>query len=292
MQARSQIGNSGKPTGSEECTMNESDQQIITKLLNGWTLKTLMEPDILSDPDELPHVENLTLKAVIIKNSIFWGLTLHQHLSISSKDYFLATGRSPYMNTFLYSNFGDKSFFANIMEEISTRQVMLNLAPLSRYKSHNWVLVRDYKLIYETDGDCAPKDEVESAIRNNDELKCAFLSQDGFWHINNVHIPYFVLKTGKVYIQTEPFRLPIIFFTEDWMEYVQREKMGLLEKMDATGTRGGLRFESPVAHAQYIIDLDGYFSDMASQSDRRWIRTKKIRIFKRRMPADVEKAFY
>lgn len=271
--------------------MGQSDREIIQKLLNGWTLKTLMEPDIISDPNELPHLENLTLRAVVIKDDIFWGYTLHHHLSITSIDYFLPSCQPPCLNSFLYSNFGEKNFFCNVVENLVDHQFTQSIAPLSRYRFHQWILVRDYEEIYDLKG-LNSKAPVEDAIRKNDDLKCAFLTEDNFWHINNVHIPYFVYKTGKAYFQTEPFKMQPIFFSEDWIESVRADKDALLQRMEINGLKGALKFESPVAHAQYVIDLDGYFTDMDSQLKKQWAKIAELKVFKRRLPEGTERISY
>jgi len=50
--------------------INQADKDIIEKLLNGWTLKTLMKPDASIETNGLAHLENLTLRNIIAREPI------------------------------------------------------------------------------------------------------------------------------------------------------------------------------------------------------------------------------
>ncbi len=268
--------------------MSREDKEMIDKLLDGWTLKTLMEPDDAIASNGGFHLENLSLKAVIVKGDIFWGYTLHQHLGISSRDYFL--NGPPLIYSFLYTNFSRKRFFSFLTTDLAGRGSGQRLAPISRYRSHRWVMVRDYEKIFDS-GEDTGKDGVVAAVAGNDDLKCAFRDADGYWHIGNIHIPYHVYDTRKIYLQTEPFKMQPLLLSDEWIRMMEDRGDDFSAAMTggAASEQKVMVLEGPVTHAQYVIDVDGCFTDLESQTRRVWHEAPQIRIFKRRMPADTEK---
>ena len=267
--------------------INQTDRDIIEKLLHGWTLKTLMEPDSSIETNGLAHLENLTLKNVIVKDDTFWGYTSHHHLSISSTDYFLQGGTFRIIS-FLYSNFGGKRFLSTVSEKMDTHEYFQGMLSLSRYKSHHWVLINDYEEIFSSIAQ-SPKSLVQDAIRNNEELKCAFRKDTGHWYICNIHIPYFVYQTGKVYLQSEPAKIQPAFLHDDFVKMMGERSEKLAEQIKE---KGGISVDGPLEHAQYVIDLDGYYTDMESQFKREWLQATDIKVFKRRLPKETEKIQY
>jgi hypothetical protein len=271
--------------------MSQSDRDIIEKLLNGWTLKTLMEPDSDIASNGPSHLENLTLQGVILKENIFWGYTLHHHLNISSIDYFLLGGDFK-IGTFLYTNMGGKEFFSYVMEDMVTNSYQQILFPISRYYSHRWVLVDDYVEIFSSRQDDG-KEKVREAIRRNDDLKCAFLDDDDYTHISQIHIPYFVYDSGKIYLQSEALKMQPMLLSPQWIEMVQSDGQIIKAiRVEKGGERRGVVLDGPVAHAQSVIDLDGFYTDMGSQLKRNWLQAKEIKVFKRKLPEDVKKIVF
>ncbi len=266
---------------------NETDKDIIEKLLNGWTLKTLMEPDSSIETNGLAHLENLTLRNIIVKDNIFWGYTSHHHLSISSTDYFLQGGAFRIIS-FLYSNFGGKRFLSTVSEEMNTHEYFQGMLSLSRYKFHHWILVNDHEEIFSSMAQSS-KALAQDAIRNNEELKCAFRKSTGHWYICNIHIPYFVYQTDKVYLQSEPAKIQPAFLHDDFIQTMEERGEALASQIKENG---GIVVDGPLEHAQYVIDLDGYYTDMRSQFKKEWLKATDIKVFKRKLPKGTEKIQY
>jgi hypothetical protein len=266
--------------------MTSKDREIIENLLNGWTLKTLMEPDPAVETNGPAHLECLKLHSVIVKGGIFWGTTLHHHLSISSIDYLLSDGKA-FLVTFLYSNIGGKRFLSSISENLTTHEIRQFLLPLSRYSSHHWVLIDDYEVIFDLHAGCSIS-TVQNAIRNNDDIKFAFLDHGDYWRICNVHIPYYVYETNKIYLQSEPFKIQHAFHDDQFVDFFAHKGQDIAD----TIIGGRMDIQGHIMHEQYIIDLDGCYTDMASQLKRNWLQAKEIKVFKRKLPEDVKKIVF
>ncbi|MFB3924415.1 MAG: hypothetical protein ACE14T_00045 [Syntrophales bacterium] len=255
----------------------EMNDEITAKLVNGWSLKTLMEPDPAISSNGKAHLESLDLRYVEVKNNLFWGYTLHQHLSISSEDYSLLLG-APLQITFLYSNLCGKRFFFLIKSRIDENRYYPVVLPLSRYRSHRWVLIDDYEEIF--DSNTADLNAVATAIRQNQDLKCAFMDGQGTWRIGHVHIPYLIHDENRIYFQTEPCKTMPGLLAENWTgmdDDTADELLGRLYRTDILG--GGADMTMPVVHTQFVIDLKGC---MCSELQRSWFQAENLKVFKRK----------
>ena len=271
--------------------MNQPDKEIIEKLLSGWTLKMILESEAL-ETNGGRRLENIALGGIFVKDYIFWAYSSHHHLALSSTDYNLPEGKL-IRGTFLFSNFGQSRFLSCISEHMDSHHMVQELLPLSRYKLNRWLLIENFEEIYNS-SHSKNVEPVKDAIRNNDNLKCAFLDQDCYWHICNIHIPYFIYAEGKIYFQTEPFKFQPAFLSEQWIDRTEKEGESMLHQLLNRGTilGGGAYVEGPISHAQYVIDLDGRFTDMASQRNRTWLEAREIRIFREQLPIGVEQMIY
>ena len=262
-----------------------ADREIIEKLLNGWTLKTLMEPDPEIITNGPAHLENLTLKIVFVKDGHFWGHTLHQHLNIMG-DYFVPE-ECVAIVSFLYSNIGNKKYFSIIAERIAERIYTQSIGYCSRYKSHKWVLLDDYEEIFDL-SDPNAKTQVRDAILNGDDFKCALLDEKDYWHICTIHRPHFVYDGCKVYLQSDPFKMQPAFLTEEWIKMVEEEDRSL----SMIDPLNGAIIEGTVIDEQYVIDLDGLYTDYNSRMNKLWQKTKMVKVFKKKLKENTRMIIY
>ena len=266
--------------------MNRNDGDIIEKLLEGWTLKTLMEPDASIPSNGEAHLETMALRGIIVKGDVFWAHSLHHHLAISSTDYFHVEG-PPTVITFFYTNLGGKKLFSLMMEDLSQHRWAQRLFPSNRYREHRWVLMNDFGTIFSSP-ESADKKNVSEAVGACRDLKCAFLDGDGYWHIAEVHLPYVVHRNRKIYLQTVPFKMQPAFLSDAFVRAMDENAEAFAAELQG----GQASIEEPVAHAQYVLDLDGYYTDLASSMKRRWLRAESIRVFCRRDAADMKRMAY
>ena len=266
--------------------MSQNDGILIDHLLEGWTLKTLMEPDSSIPSNGDSHLETMALRGIIIKGRTFWAYSLHHHLAISSTDYFHVEG-PPTAITFLYTNLGQKKIFSLIMEDIAQHRWAQRLFPLNRYREHRWVLLSDFEEIFAS-SKSSDKENVSAAVAECRDLKCAFLDRDGYWHIAEVHLPYVVRENHKIYFQTVPFKMQPALLSDDFIRAMEDNACGFAAKLDG----GQASIEGPVTHAQYVIDLDGFFTDLSSSMKRQWRHAEAIKIFCRKEAADVKRSFF
>ncbi len=266
--------------------MGQEDKEMIDKLLHGWTLKTLMEPDSQIPSNGEAHLETMALRGIIIKDDTFWAYSLHHHLAISSTDYFHVEG-PPTAITFLYTNLGQKKIFSLIMEDIAQHRWAQRIFPTSRYRQHRWVLANDFEEIFAS-SNSPDKEEVYRRISECRDLKCAFLDPDGYWHVAEVHLPYVLCGHHKVYLQTIPFKMQPALLSDDFVRAMGKNAGAFA----ATLQGGQATIEGTVTHAQYVLDLDGFYTDLSSSMKRQWLRAESIRIFCRKDAADIERAVF
>jgi len=266
--------------------MSQEDNDIVEKLLGGWTLKTLMKPDSAIPSNGDAHLESMALRGILIKDGIFWAYSLHHHLGISSTDYFHVAG-PPTAMTFLYTNLGRKKIFSLIMEDLSDHRWAQRLFPTNRYQEHRWVLLNDFEEIFAS-SKSVDKRNVAEAVEKSQDLKCAFLDADGYWHIAEVHLPYVVQRNHKIYLQTVPFKMQPALLTGHFIRAMEENADGFASKLQG----GQASIEGPVTHAQYVIDLDGFYTDLTSSMKRQWLRAECVKIFCRKDAADSKRVVF
>jgi hypothetical protein len=101
-------------------------------------------------------------------------------------------------------------------------------------------------------------------------------------------LPYVVRRNQKIYLQTVPFKIQPALLTEDFVRAME-------ENADAFAARlqgGQASIEGPVTHAQYVIDVDGFYTDLTSSMKRQWLRAECIKIFSRKDAADSKRMVF
>jgi hypothetical protein len=234
----------------------------------------------------LVNSRNVVTVKLLNAIGVDYAIGYARHLGISSTDYFHVAG-PPTAMTFLYTNLGRKRIFSLMMEDLSNNRWAQRLFPTNRYRVHRWVLLNDFEEIFASSGSIDKKN-VAAAVEKSRDLKCAFLDGDGYWHIAEVHLPYVVRRNQKIYLQTVPFKIQPALLTEDFVRAME-------ENADAFAARlqgGQASIEGPVTHAQYVIDVDGFYTDLTSSMKRQWLRAECIKIFSRKDAADSKRMVF
>jgi len=250
----------------------KNGKHIPEMLLQGWSMGLCLEVREEHYPGE-SRLEWTPLRAGFVQKESFWAYSLHHNLENAGGLYL--------RSTLAFGEIAGIRFLSRIRENtvtLATDQLLMSPQSLSL----EIVMTDNYEEIYGGAEKYAGR--VREAVAENANLKCAFLDGDGFWHICHLHIPYALYDSGKIYFQTEPFKFQPVLLSREWRERIGPEMEALARRSPAiTGMR------TNVSHAQYVIDLAGRFTDMASQIQRTWHDCGEIRIFKEKLPANTER---
>ncbi|MDD2671169.1 MAG: hypothetical protein PHG91_00580 [Syntrophales bacterium] len=248
--------------------MKTNGQSISDMLLKGMSMKLCFR---MGESQEW-----LPIHGVFVKDRSFWAHSMHHLLEYSDG--------VPLRITTVLADTGETRFASSIRENLGSHKIDQLIISLPA-RSVDLILVDDYEEIYQSgEGDA---EAVRKAIAVNADLKCAFLDKDGFWHICRTHIPYAQSDSGKIYFQTAPFKFQPVFLTEEW----RKQAAGQMESI-RTNHQGIAVINTAVSHAQYMVDLDGRYTDMTSQMNKSWRDSVAIRIFRQKTRRDISRAIY
>ena len=199
-----------------------TDEEIIQGILDGCSLRTFMVPDhaITYHPE---HMESYDLPHVIINGSYFWGKSEIGHL-------LHVPGDAPYaLNAYCYTNSAD------IFCAIRPDDGLVAFMRMDRYKVHEWKLVRNYKLVWDSAGD-QPLEAVARDIEACAKFRIAMLDSEGNWNVHPVDLPMYEKDSGRFQLKTVWDRYPAVFrqatFPEDAITIVhntEREMVATVE---------------------------------------------------------------
>jgi len=259
----------------------QTEGETAGRLLNGWTLKTLMEPDPGIETNGEAHLETLTLKAVIVRGNHFWGSTLMQHLNVMGD--FLVPGFVSLL-CFQYNSLDNKKYFSLISENLADHSCFQRIGHLTRYRSHKWTLIDDYEVILDSEK-TPEKEMVRRSVRNGEDLKISILDEAGCWFICGVNRVCLVGSGERICMEADPFTFQPEFISEDWIDKVLRRDKDLENIHPVEGAL----IEGEVVHEQFVLDLDGYYTDARSRAEGYRKEPKRFKVFRKRLPANVRK---
>ncbi|MFB3924410.1 MAG: hypothetical protein ACE14T_00020 [Syntrophales bacterium] len=174
-----------------------NSEELVAKLLDGASLKTVMIPDVSIESNRPKHLECFQLPHIIIKGNLFWGMSRNAHCH-----HLLGAFVSPYGSSFIYGNSPDRVFFSfNLLPEGLTGM------PLERYEFHRFVCHRNYELVWDSQSQSSA-DNVRACTEEGKAIKIAMLDEDNIWNIHPVDLPMFHVETGGFLIKTELFPYP------------------------------------------------------------------------------------
>ena len=175
-----------------------TDKEIIQGILEGCSLRTFMVPDPAMPSNYPKHKESYDLPHVIINGAHFWGKAAHGCL-------LHIPGEPPYgLNAYCYTNSAD------IFCAISPDNDRVALMRKDRYKTHEWKLVRNYKLVWDSSGD-QPAEVVASVIDACAKFKIALLDSEGILNVHPVDLPMYETESGRFQLKTVRDGYPIVF---------------------------------------------------------------------------------
>ena len=79
-----------------------------------------------------------------------------------------------------------------------------------RYKTHEWKLIRNFRLIWDSD-DNQPADIVASEIEACAKFRIAMLDCEGIWNVHPVDLPMYEKESGQFQLKTVWGSYPMFF---------------------------------------------------------------------------------
>jgi hypothetical protein len=164
-------------------------EEIIRKVLDGYSLSTFMVPDPAIPNNAPRHSETYDLPYVVIKDRHFWAMSESRHLLI-------ADGMPIANVSFCYTSAGD--IFCSYRTEI---ELGLHVMPKSRYEVHEWRLRRNYRMIWDSD-DGPPASVLGDEIEQGSKFTIAILDAEDIWNVHLVDLPMYYAETGAFELKT------------------------------------------------------------------------------------------
>lgn len=247
-----------------------NDREIIEKILEGSSLRTVMVPDPALTSNRPEHVESYDLPHIVINGGTFWGKTRNTHL------FHVRGERIAGCAAFCYTNAGENFFGLSLPSN--------NLVAFSRhrYKDYRWILVKNYRLIWDSQGTRSPeivREEIDSASK----LRIAMLDSEDVWNIHPVDLPMFELEPGVFRLKTEHDFYPSFCRqpnSADVLVGLMREAVGDLTQK----TREmNVQFAVPVFCAFYSASSEGVYYNYYDIPRNTQQRYKRLKVFSDRV---------
>ena len=231
-----------------------TDEEIIKGILEGCSLRTFMVPDPAIPSNHPEHIESFDLSHVIIDGNHFWGKANAGHL------HYLPGKRQMELIAYCYSN--SVNFFC----AYNPKENMVSVMRKDRYKSHEWRLIRNYKLIWDSDGDRSTETvawEIEACAK----FKIVMLDSEGIWNVHPVDLPMYEKDSGQFQLKTVWDSYPSFFRNTPRLDnLIDRNQE--FRRVTANSINAKLSFTSPIFECFYSLFPDGtYFNYYDIQRD-------------------------
>ena len=178
------------------------NEEIIRRVLDGYSLSTFMVPDPTFPSNAPRHSETYDLPRVVINGQDFWAMSETRHLSI-------ADGTAFPNVSFCYTSAGDIfcSYGAGF-------EGGLYVMPKSRYEIHERRLRRNYGLIWDSD-DGTPASVLGDEIERGSKFTIAMLDTEDIWNVHPVDLPMYYAATEPFELKTASDQYPQVFRDPD-----------------------------------------------------------------------------
>ena len=216
-----------------------TDEEIVQGILDGCSLRTFMVPDPAL-PRNLPeYAESYDLPHVVIKGEHFWGKSFTGHL-------FHLLGEAPKsLNAFCYTN------SAELLCSYNPKSKLIVLMRTDQYKTLDWRLIRNYRLIWDSDGDRSTE-SVASEIKAGAKFRIAMLDSEGMWNVHPVGQPMYEKESGRFQLKTVRDGYPMFFRHESLPD-------GMIEKVQGIDRDVIAYFHPPIFECFYSVFPDGTY---------------------------------
>ena len=207
-----------------------NDDQIIEKLINGYSLYTYMIPDDTIPTNRPLHAEGFYLPHGLLIGNMFWGMSRSVHVADT-----VSQGTPSLMWNFCYTN-----GFGGIFCSYSLRSKSVTFMQLSRYKSHEFIIKNNWELIWDSKfKETYPCSRLHDVIRSGVQLKVAMCDAEGIWNLHPVDLPLYSIDKERFRLKTEYFEYPTLFRTPQAVEYLIQRYNGYFNRKTKSNAEGG-----------------------------------------------------
>ena len=253
-----------------------TDDEVIARILDGSSLRTLMEPDPALPTNRPEHVETYDLPHVVIDGDCFWGKSETVHLFHTHGDAernLIPGDPRKGLAAFYYTNTGDL-FFSYTLD-----QDRLSTIVRSRYRKHDWVLRRTHTLVWDSEDGSGEAETVGREIERGAKLKIAMLDDENIWNVHPVDLPMYETGAGRFQLKTAADMYPKTFRDRAYLDAIAslaRTAMENAHQGDA----------EPIAHLMvegfssfYSVCSDGTYYNFYDISRSSKNRYKRLKVF-------------
>lgn len=243
---------------------SEQDSQIIKALLEGRSLRTYMVPDDRIPTNFPEHIESYALPHVLIHGDQFWGKSDNTHMPTGAEKVSLSPA------AFYYTSIGE--MFASYTPAISTGIFMSK----KRYRIHQWVLVDDYSLIWDSENpeDVSP---IKASIEKAAQFRIALLDSDNIWNIHPVDLPMYYTESQRFSLKVAFDVYPGAFRNFQQLNQFYAEHQSFFESLPSDNSVGCQSFNADNHNVFFDISSCGeyqHYYDLERKVIRRYQRLK------------------
>ena len=219
-----------------------TDEELVQGILDGCSLRTFMVPDadVTYDSD---HIESYELPLVVIDGNHFWGKSVNGHFN------HIPGNKQMEVIAYCYTN--SVEFFCAFNSTDNGVAVMHK----DRYKTHEWGLIREFKLIWDSAGDRSAE-TIAGEIEAGAKFRIAMLDGEGIWNIHPVCLPMFEKESNRFQLRTAWDRYPAFFRTTPRLDSLIGNYQDF-QRQAANALIARLSFTPPVFECFYSLTSGG-----------------------------------
>ena len=215
---------------------------IIDKVLDGCTLRTVMIPDPAIPSNHPEHLEGVELPHIVISENLMWAKSDATNLNHT----FGSSSGS--LCAWCYSSPAD--IFASYAPEFSKLFLMFK----SRYKKHDFITKNDCSLIWDSD-EKSSTEAIRKKIEAGAKLKIAMLDSEDIWNVHPIGLPFYFPDSGTFQLNTAVDRYPIAFRSHENTAKLR----AVLEELSRGDIGGAYAVEVSEWFAFYRLNSDGTY---------------------------------
>lgn len=244
-----------------------TDQEIVQRLLDGASLRTLMIPDDAMASNRPEHIETYDLPHLLINGSTFWGKSETAHLFHARG----SEGRGEV--AFAYTNIGP--LFCCYDPFLREARLMSK----KRYKKHEWVVRDQFKLVWDSEKGSATE-EIKREIESASKFKIALLDSEEIWNIHPVDLPMYYSKEGLFEFKTVVDQYPIFFRYPAQTGEIHQRYSDFFNHRPEDDEPGFIRLgDCPQFYSFYSIRSDGSYYNFFDIPRNTVQRYKRLKVF-------------
>lgn len=244
-----------------------TDQEIVLRLLEGASLRTVMVPDDAMASNRPEHIETYDLPHLLINGDSFWGKSETTHLGHAP-----GSGKTGEV-AFAYTNIGPLFCSYNPF----TRGA--RLMSKKRYKKHEWVLRDHFRLVWDSEKGSATE-EIKKEIEAASKFKIAMLDSEEIWNIHPVDLPMYYSKEGVFEFKTVDDQYPTFFRYPSQTEELLQRYHDFFNHRPEDDEPGFIRLgDSPQFYSFYSIRSDGSYYNFFDIPRNTVQRYKRLKVF-------------